>query len=204
MTGADATLTGEHDRVAALDPPLARPIPRRYLVSAAVVPVLFLALFGVLLLLRPATDSGPAGASVGHPAPELALVDTDGNEIRLSELRGRPVMVNFWASWCGPCVEEFPRIREAVAEHRDEGLTVIGVVYQDRWSSAVEFMEQMDAPWQAAMDPGGRTATAYGIFGPPETFFIDRDGVVAARQIGPFSAEALDRHLARILPVAES
>ncbi len=85
-------------------------------------------------------------------------------------------------------------------EHSDEGLVVIGVVYQDRYTSARDFMAATGATWPAVMDPGGRVAEAYGIFGAPETFFIDRDGVVAARQIGPFTQESLDRHLARILP----
>lgn len=169
------------------------------LVAAVLLPVVALAVVGLFLAMRGDASQGP-GATVGEPAPDFALVDLSGGPLRLSELRGRPVVVNFWGSWCPPCVEEFPRLARAVDEHSDEGLTVIGVVYQDRYTSARDFMEGFGATWPAAMDPGGRVASEYGIYGAPETFFIDRDGVVAARQIGPFSEEALDRHLARILP----
>ena len=148
--------------------------------------------------------SGGSGAQVGRPAPDFALADLSGEPIRLADLRGRPVVVNFWGSWCPPCVEEFPRLANAVDEHADDGLVVIGIVYQDRFTSARDFMESFGATWPAAMDPGGRVAAAYGIYGAPETFFIDRDGIVAARQIGPFTEDSLERHLARILPEASS
>ncbi len=161
-------------------------------------------MLGAVVVLGAGGEAGPRGAVVGEPAPDFELVDFDGNRIGLSDLRGRPVVVNFWGSWCPPCIEEFPRLARAVDEHGDEGLVVIGVVYQDRFTSAQEFMESVGATWPGVMDPGGRVAAAYGIHGAPETFFIDREGVVAARQIGPFTEDALERHLARILPERDS
>ena len=177
--------------------PAAR-LPRRYLAAAAIVPLVALLALALVLGLR--SPSTPVGASVGAVAPELALADLEGNPVRLSDLRGRPVVVNFWASWCVPCLEEFPHLRAAQASHADSGLAIIGVVYQDEWSSARDYMAHMDATWPAAMDPGGRAAAAYGVYGPPESIFIDRDGVVRAHQFGAFDAEALERHLATILP----
>jgi cytochrome c biogenesis protein CcmG/thiol:disulfide interchange protein DsbE len=173
-----------------------RRLPFRHLVVAATVPILLLALMGMLLLVR-----GPAtpGATIGASAPDFALADLDGNPVRLADLRGRPVVVNFWASWCGPCVEEFPLLSEAAAAHADDGLAVVGIVYQDRSESARDFMARQGATWAAAMDPGGRVASAYGILGPPETFFIGRDGTIVARQIGQFSAASLDEKLAAII-----
>ena len=117
--------------------------------------------------------------------PTSSLADLDGNPIRLADLRGRPVIVNFWASWCGPCVEEFPLLRDAAARHADDGLAVVGIVCQDRSEAARDFMARNGGTWPAAMDPGERVASAYGILGPPETFFIGRDGTIAARQFGP-------------------
>ncbi|MDQ3881191.1 MAG: TlpA family protein disulfide reductase, partial [Chloroflexota bacterium] len=102
--------------------------------------------------------------------------------------------------WCVPCLEEFPRLRAALDEHGAAGLAVIGIVYQDEWSNAREYMAAMDARWPAVMDPDGLVAGSYGVLGPPQTVFIDRSGIVRAQQFGPFSADALDRHLARILP----
>jgi cytochrome c biogenesis protein CcmG/thiol:disulfide interchange protein DsbE len=160
-----------------------------------VVPILLLGLLLVLLAFR-----APApGAVIGSPAPDFTLTDLAGNAVRLADLRGRPVVVNFWASWCGPCVEEFPLLRAAVDEYRDEGLAVIGIVYQDRSEAAREFMQRNGATWVAAMDPGERVAAAYGILAPPETFFIDRDGTIAARQIGQFTQGSLATQLATII-----
>jgi cytochrome c biogenesis protein CcmG/thiol:disulfide interchange protein DsbE len=176
--------------------PRLRRLPLRYLVVAATLPILLLALLGLALLA-----GLPSGSPtrIGAPAPDFSLADLDGNPIHLSELRGRPVVVNFWASWCGPCVEEFPLLREAAARHADEGLVVIGIVYQDRSEAARDFMARNGATWQAAMDPGGRVAAAYGILGPPETFFIGRDGTIEGRQFGQLSASSLEEQLAAIM-----
>jgi cytochrome c biogenesis protein CcmG, thiol:disulfide interchange protein DsbE len=171
-------------------------VPRRWLVIAAVLPLLLLAGWGALMLGRNAT---PAGAHVGQPAPDFALADLDGKPVRLADLRGRPVIVNFWASWCGPCIEEFPLLQAAATRHRADGLAVIGIVYRDNSEAARAFMTRMGATWPTAMDPGDQVAQRFGIYGPPETFFIDRNGVVRGRQIGQLSASDLDRQLALAL-----
>lgn len=176
--------------------PNLRRLSRRHLLVAATLPVVLLGLLGVLLLARvPITPA----TTVGAPAPEFSVADLDGNPIHLADLRGRPVVLNFWASWCGPCVEEFPLLREAAARHAGEGLAVVGIVYEDRSEAARDFMARNGATWPAAMDPGGRVAAAYGILGPPETFFIGRDGTIVARQFGQFSASSLEAKLAAII-----
>jgi cytochrome c biogenesis protein CcmG/thiol:disulfide interchange protein DsbE len=169
-------------------------LPRQWRVVGAVLPLLLLAGWGALLLAQRAT---PSGVHVGAPAPEFAMTDLDGNPLRLGDLRGRPVIVNFWASWCGPCVEEFPLLRAAAAEHREHGLAVVGIVFRDNSEAARSFMARMGATWPAAMDPGEVVADSFGIFGPPETFFIDSDGVVRGRQIGQLTASGLEQHLAQ-------
>ncbi len=173
----------------------ARRLPRAYLVVAAVLPLLLLALY-VALLNR---VSAPLGAQIGQPAPSFALADLNGKPLRLADLSGRPVVVNFWASWCGPCVEEFPLLQRARAAHASDGLAVVGIIYQDQSEPARAFMRRMGATWPAAMDPGGKVASDYGIYGPPETFFIGRDGRVVGHQIGQFSARDLDQQIAAIL-----
>ncbi|MGI8999271.1 MAG: TlpA family protein disulfide reductase [Candidatus Limnocylindria bacterium] len=168
----------------------------RHLVVAASVPVLLLALFGGFVMTRMPIASPTA---IGSIAPDFSLADLDGNPIHLAELRGRPVIVNFWASWCGPCVEEFPLLSQAATRHADDGLVVIGIVWQDRSEAARDFMTRNGATWASAMDPGERVATDYGILGPPETYFIGRDGMIVARQIGQVSAASLDEKLAAII-----
>jgi len=170
-------------------------LPRAYYVVAATTPILLLAAWALLLLARPAA-TGPV--TIGQQAPEFVLSDLNGAPIRLTDLRGRPVIVNFWASWCGPCVDEFPLLDSAAAVHRGDGLAIIGIVYRDRSEAAREFLARMGATWPAAMDPGDRVATQFGIIGPPDTFFIDRQGVVVGRQIGQLSAADLERGLQQI------
>ena len=167
-----------------------------HLVLAALLPVLLLVGVGVYLIGRAPAASPTA---IGAAAPDFALADLDGNPVRLADLRGRPVIVNFWASWCGPCVEEFPLLREAADRHAGDGLAVVGIVWRDRSESARDFMRRNGATWPAAMDPGERVARDYGILGPPETYFIGRDGTIVARQIGQISASSLEDKVAAII-----
>jgi cytochrome c biogenesis protein CcmG/thiol:disulfide interchange protein DsbE len=167
-----------------------------YLIAAATVPLVLLVLLGALVVSRGAAGTPTA---IGRMAPDFTVADLDGNALRLADLRGRPVIVNFWASWCGPCVEEFPLLREAAAAHADDGLAVVGIVYRDRSEAARDFMARNGASWPAAMDPGERVAGDYGILGAPETYFIGRDGTIVARQIGQISATSLDEKLAAII-----
>ena len=180
--GIDASMTGFR-------------LPRWHYAAAAIAPFLVLALCGVVLLPRPA----PTLAGIGEPAPGFVLSDLDGNRLSLGDLRGRPVIVNFWASNCPPCIDEFPLLTSAAAAHRRDGLAVVGVVVRDSSVAAREFMARVGATWRSAMDPGDAVAMQYGIIGPPDSFFIDRDGVVVSRQIGPLSAADLERRLAGIL-----
>jgi cytochrome c biogenesis protein CcmG, thiol:disulfide interchange protein DsbE len=169
----------------------------RWRVVGAVLPLILLAAWaGTMLAMR-----GPsaAGLQIGQPAPDVALTDLDGNTLRLSELRGQPVIVNFWASWCGPCVEEFPVLERAIARHQADGLAVVGIVFRDNSEAARDFMARMGASWTAAMDPGELTAQSFGVLAPPESFFIDRDGIVRGRQIGQLTANDLERQLALTL-----
>jgi cytochrome c biogenesis protein CcmG/thiol:disulfide interchange protein DsbE len=171
-------------------------LPRAWYLAAAIAPLLILAAWGALLLAR---SGVPPVVRVGDLAPAFSLADLDGNPVRLADLRGRPVIVNFWASWCGPCVEEFPMLTSAAAAHETDGLAIVGVVFQDRSEAARAFMARMGATWPGAMDPGDAIATRFGIIWPPVTFFIDRDGIVVGRQIGQLSAADLDRGLAQVL-----
>jgi len=138
-------------------------------------------------------------ARIGEPAPGFVLADLDGNRLSLGDLRGRPVIVNFWASSCAPCVDEFPLLTSTAAAHRSDGLAVVGIVVRDSSVAARDFLARMGATWPSAMDPGDAVAMQYAIIGPPDSFFIDRDGVVVSRQIGPLSAADLERRLAGIL-----
>jgi cytochrome c biogenesis protein CcmG/thiol:disulfide interchange protein DsbE len=173
-------------------------LPLAWRITALLLPLLLLAVLGAVLLLRSGALTGSM-ARIGAPAPPFSLTALDGSPVRLEELAGRPVIVNFWASWCAPCVREFPLLEEARAAHGSDDLAVIGIVYDDRAEAAAAFMADNGAGWTAAMDPGGDVARAYGIYGPPETFFIGRDGIVAGHQIGELTAADMARQLSTIL-----
>jgi cytochrome c biogenesis protein CcmG, thiol:disulfide interchange protein DsbE len=177
-----------------LSRPLVRRLPLAYLVASAVLPVILLG----VLVWRLTMGAAPAPL-IGSAAPDFALADLDGNPVRLADLRGRPVIVNFWASYCASCVEEFPLLNTALADHKADGLAVVGIVFQDRSEAARAFMSRMRATWPAAMDTTGDVAQAYGVFAPPESFFIDRDGRIAGLQIGELSRADLTRQLATII-----
>ncbi len=139
-------------------------------------------------------------ADVGDEAPDFTLPALGRDTVALSEFRGRPTVVNFWASWCNPCREEFPLLAAALDEYERERLAVVGVTYQDIESDSRMFVEEMDAVWPQAVDDGGAVALSYGVRAIPLTFFIAPDGQIADRVIGFSSKEALDASLAKILP----
>jgi cytochrome c biogenesis protein CcmG, thiol:disulfide interchange protein DsbE len=173
-----------------------RGLPLPYLVVAAVLPLVLIGLLAWLTITR---SAGGSPTAIGDEAPDFSLVSTDGETVRLSDLRGRPVILNFWASWCVPCIEEFPLLREAAEQHADDDLAIVGVIFDDGPETAAAFMEEHGGTWPALMDPGMGVAAEYGVFGPPETYFIGRDGRIEARQIGQFSERSLDEKLAAII-----
>lgn len=136
---------------------------------------------------------------LNKPAPDFDLVSTTGEHVTLASLRGRPVIVNFWASWCLPCREEFPQFAAARAAHASEGLEILGIVHQDSSDAATAFAQQQAATWPLLMDPQDSAWSAYLGVGVPSTYFIDRQGVVRATSLGPVTPTALPGQLAMIL-----
>jgi cytochrome c biogenesis protein CcmG/thiol:disulfide interchange protein DsbE len=141
---------------------------------------------------------------LGRAAPDFALRDLDGHDVRLADFRGRPLLVYFWASWCLPCRTEFPLLKQALLDHAGERLAVVGVVFKDSAANAGQFMSAQGASWPALVDPGGATAAAYSVFAPPTTFYVDAGGIVRAVSFGPPPAGSLEGLLARILPSASA
>ena len=143
----------------------------------------------------PSWDTPMAGQS----APDFELTTLDGGTVRLSALRGRPVVVNFWASWCHPCRTEFPLLADALEEHADADLAVVGVTYKDIESDSRDFVDETDANWPQGVDEDGEVARAYGVRAIPQTYFIGRDGRITGRVFGFTSEDALEEPLAEII-----
>ena len=144
-----------------------------------------------------------ASPLIGRPAPQWSLVTLDGEALSSEDLVGRPYLLNFWASWCVPaCVDEHPVLAAAHDRYGDE-IAIVGVLYQDEAVDAEGFLARYgDAGYPHVRDDGGRVAIDFGVTGPPETFFVDADGVIRARQWGPLTEELLAERMATIQPVA--
>jgi cytochrome c biogenesis protein CcmG/thiol:disulfide interchange protein DsbE len=140
----------------------------------------------------------PGRAEIGSKAPPLAGETLDGATFDLASARGRPVVLNFWASWCIPCRDEFPLLAAKQAEHAGDGLAIVGALYQDDAASARAFVAEQGASWPTVLDPGGRFARAYRVAAPPQTYFIDREGIVRSIQIGELTDADFERQYARI------
>ena len=138
---------------------------------------------------------------VGQEAPEFRLELLDGSSISLADLQGQVTVVNFWASWCQSCEEELPALQAIWEEYDDQGVMLVGVLYQDEIAAAQGAISQFGLTYPIGMDEEDRIATTYGITGIPETFVIDSQGVVNEVFIGPVSgpelAQALDNVLGR-------
>jgi cytochrome c biogenesis protein CcmG/thiol:disulfide interchange protein DsbE len=155
----------------------------RWLVPLAAVPVLALLAYGFVL---PARDV--PSPLVGRPAAAFALTSFDGAKLQLSDLRGKVVVVNFWASWCYPaCYEEAPALERGWRAYRDRGVVVLGVAIQDKDEAARKFIDDFRLSFANAPDPGGKISVDYGVYGVPETFFIDREGRIRAKHVGALS-----------------
>ena len=160
------------------------------------------ALVAVLATRSQAADQA-SSALVGKAAPgiaaapEGAVTTVDGKSLLLTSLKGRWVVVNFFASWCPPCQDEEADLVSFSYEHRGAGEPVVlGVVYDDSAGNARSFLRSTGATWTAVVDPGG-LKIAYGVTGPPETFVVAPSGVVVAHYIGPITASWLDQVIAR-------
>jgi cytochrome c biogenesis protein CcmG/thiol:disulfide interchange protein DsbE len=111
------------------------------------------------------------------------------------------VLVNFWATWCEPCVREFPLLREAAAAHRAERLALVGVLVEDQPAAARAFIRRHGGGWPVGLDPQGRAAAGWGVtVGLPHTVFVRPDGTLASHQLGELTPASLQRQLAAIIP----
>jgi cytochrome c biogenesis protein CcmG/thiol:disulfide interchange protein DsbE len=178
-----------------------RRLPAWAIVTGAVV-ILITALLA-LLLIKP-----PQKSLCDEPAPAwtLTLFDeyrggVEKSTIGLEELRGKGVVLNFWASWCQPCEEEAAELEEAYQRYKDKGIAFIGVDYLDQEPAAKRYLEKFGISYPNGPDLASKISKRYTIRGVPETFFIDPQGnLVGCRKIGPLSSEELDQRIAEIMP----
>ena len=135
---------------------------------------------------------------LGKPAPALRLPSLDGGRVDSAEWEGDVVVVNFWASWCVPCRNEAPELQAFAERWQDRGVRVVGIVYSDEESEAAAFRDRYGLTYPQALDPGGRAAIDFGVFGVPETYVIAGDGIVMAKLLGAVDAATLEGVVASV------
>ncbi len=136
--------------------------------------------------------------TVGSAVPNVAGATLDGSKADLAALRGRPVILNFWGPTCIPCREEMPLLAEKATSHAADGLVILGVLMFDPVEQAREFAARYGGSWQTVIDPDGAIRTAYHVNGRPQTYFIDRAGILRSIQLGPLTDADFERQLAAI------
>lgn len=147
----------------------------------------------------PPIAEGEAAAPLkGAPAPGFSLTGIDGQTHNLGDLRGHPVLVNFWATWCEPCRLEMPAIQARYQRYGSEGLMVLAVDYDEPQADVSAFGQELGLTFPLLLDPRGRVQKLYQVRGYPSSFFVDRAGTVQVVQIGVMTEGQLDRNLAAI------
>jgi cytochrome c biogenesis protein CcmG, thiol:disulfide interchange protein DsbE len=179
----------------------ATPTPRgrAMRIFLAVLPlVLFVALAGAFLaqLMSGRDASEIPSALLGQPAPALSLTGLDGLRrdgspvpaLDTAALAGQLTLVNVWASWCVPCRQEHPLLMDLA---RQGDVRVVGINYKDNGENALRFLGELGNPYDAVgVDPDGRTAIDWGVYGIPESFLVDAEGRIVYKKVGPFSPES--------------
>lgn len=174
------------------------------------------ALFGGLILLgliwivvsrrtatpQPSTPGGSTGAPapvVGAPAPDFELPTPDGSRLRLSDLRGKAVLVNFWATWCSPCRAEMPTMQAVYDQNKAAGFVIVGVNMRESATAINGFMQELGLAFPTVIDDGS-VARTYQVINIPASFFIDANGIIRARYLGPMSRSVMQASLDAVLP----
>ena len=169
---------------------------RKLFLILPIVSLLFLA-----VLLAKGLQSDPRkleSKRVGKPAPEIVLTTLDGKQFNSQSMQGKVWLLNVFASWCGACVTEHPKLMQLAEQHR---LPMVGLAYKDKTSDTVNWLKQHGGnPYDIiAVDLDGRVGIEYGVYGVPETFVIDKNGIIKYKFTGPLTTTAVQKELLPLL-----
>jgi cytochrome c biogenesis protein CcmG/thiol:disulfide interchange protein DsbE len=153
------------------------------------------AVIGIVAATRPV---GRDAIAKGQPVPNVAGTTLDGQAFDLASLRGHPVVINFWGPSCVPCRTEFPLLAAKAREHAAEGLVIVGVLTDDAPDGARAYVSQYGASWPTVIDPGAAIKSAYQVIARPQSYFVDRSGILRSIQIGEVRDADFERQYAAI------
>ena len=167
---------------------------KRKVIAFAVMGIIVFGFFGLLALglINKSPVTGRSGVTrVGKAAPDIAMPLINGGEFQMSEYAGRPMIVNFWASWCPPCRDESPGFERTWRRFSDSGFLMVGVDIQDTVEDGLAYTREFDLTFVNGTDMDGKITVEYGVIGLPVTFFIGADGIVKGRWVGALPEDRL-------------
>ena len=174
----------------------APPAPRRHRAGIIVTFAVVLAILGLLAWGLKQSQAGPRDSG---KAPDFTLTGYDGRVVTLSKLRGQVVIINFWASWCLPCREEAAYLEQTWRKYKDRGVVFVGVDYVDTEKEARAYIKEFDITYINGPDLGTRISQSFNIKGVPETYYVDKNGVLRGVNIGPLKSPQLDQKIDELL-----
>jgi len=160
----------------------------------AIAAMVFVGFLGLLVwgMLHKEPITGLSGITmVNRPAPQFTLTTFKGTSISLAGLKDKPIVLNFWASWCPPCRLEAPLLERTWRAYKDRGVIFIGVNIQDKEEDALNYIREFDITYPNAPDPTGEVSIDYGVSGLPVTFFVSRKGEIVRRWVGALEKKVL-------------
>ncbi|MBI5816202.1 MAG: TlpA family protein disulfide reductase [Nitrospinae bacterium] len=158
----------------------------------------FMALLISSALAAPAFAADASAAPA--PAPSFDMELAEGGKLSLASLKGKAVILNFWATWCGPCKKEMPALEAAHRKHKGNGVTVVGVNFDQEKGMVNSFLKPLDVTFPNALDAAGKTAEKYGVMGLPTTIFINGKGLIVGQHTGAITADQLEGWIAKMAP----
>ena len=165
-----------------------------------VLGIVFVALFATIELKGnvPPSPSPATGVQIGSTAPDFTLKDLNGNSVKLSDLRGKPVYINFWASWCPPCKAEIPEIEHFYQQNKDKvSVLAVNLTFNDKISDVVDILKASNANFPVLLDTDAKASVAdsYQVYGIPASFFIDKNGIIREAHVGGMTLDTLQEAL---------